>query len=45
MVLVFFDSKGAIYMNYVPKRKMVNTESIKKAVARFLKIFRKKSQD
>jgi hypothetical protein len=45
MVLVFFDSKGVIYMNYVPKRKMVNTENIKKAVTRFLKIFRKKSQD
>jgi hypothetical protein len=42
MVLVFFDAKGVIYMNYVPKGETVNAEYIKKSVARFLKIFRKK---
>jgi hypothetical protein len=42
MVLVFFDAKGVIYMNYVPKGKTVNAEYIKKALARFLKVFKAK---
>ncbi len=39
MVLIFFDAKGVIYTNYVPKGETVNTEYIKKALARFLKVF------
>ncbi len=42
MVLMFFDANGVIYTNYVPKGETVNAEYIKKSVARFLKIFRKK---
>jgi hypothetical protein len=42
MVLVFFDAKGVIYTNYVPKGETVNAEYIKKALARFLKIFQAK---
>ncbi len=42
MVLVFFDAKGVIYTNYVPKGETVNAEYIKKSMARFLKVFRKK---
>ncbi len=42
MVLVFFDAKGVIYMNYVPKGETVNAEYIKKALARFLKVFKAK---
>jgi histone-lysine N-methyltransferase SETMAR len=44
MVLVFFNAKGIIYMNYVPKGKTVNAEYIKKALARFLKVFKAKRQ-
>jgi histone-lysine N-methyltransferase SETMAR len=40
MVLVFFDAKGVIYMNYVPKGETVNAEYIKKALARFLKVIK-----
>ncbi len=42
MVLVFFDAKGVIYTNHVPKGKTVNAEYIKKALARFLKVFKSK---
>jgi histone-lysine N-methyltransferase SETMAR len=42
MVFLFFDAKGIFHTNYVPKGKAVNAEHIKKVVARFLKIFRKK---
>jgi hypothetical protein len=42
MVLVFFTAKGVIYTNYVPKGKTVNTEYTKKALARFLKVFKAK---
>ncbi len=42
MVLVFFDAKGVIYTNYVPKGETVNAEYIKKALARFLKVFKSK---
>jgi hypothetical protein len=42
MVLVFFDMKGAIYMNYITKGETVNAEYIKKALARFLKVFKTK---
>jgi hypothetical protein len=40
MVLAFFDAKGIIYTNYVPKGETVNAEYIKKALARFLKVFK-----
>jgi hypothetical protein len=42
MVLVFFDTVGILYTKYVPKGKTVDAEYIKKSMARFLKIFRKK---
>ena len=42
MVLVFFDAAGVIYTNYVPRGETVNAEYIKKALARFLVIFRQK---
>ncbi len=42
MVLVFFDAKGVIYTNYVPKGETVNAKYIKKALARFLKVFKAK---
>jgi hypothetical protein len=42
MVLVFFDVKGIIYMNYVPKGKTVNAEYVKNVLARLLKVFREK---
>jgi histone-lysine N-methyltransferase SETMAR len=42
MVLVFFDAKDVIYTNYVPKGETVNAEYIKKALARFLKVFKAK---
>jgi hypothetical protein len=40
MVLVFFDAKGVIYMNYVCKVETVNAKYIKKALARFLKVIK-----
>ena len=42
MVLVFFDAKGVIYTNYVPRGETVNADYIKKALARFLVVFRQK---
>jgi histone-lysine N-methyltransferase SETMAR len=42
MVLVFFDAKGVIYTNYVPKGETVNALYIRNAVARFLKGFKEK---
>jgi histone-lysine N-methyltransferase SETMAR len=37
MVLAFFDSKGVIYMNYVPRGATVNGDYIIKALKNFLK--------
>jgi histone-lysine N-methyltransferase SETMAR len=42
MVLVFFDAKGVIYTNYVPRGESVNASYIKKALARFLAVFKEK---
>jgi hypothetical protein len=42
MVLAFFDSKGIIYTNYMPRATMVNANYIVEALGKFLKIFRKK---
>ncbi len=42
MVLVFFDAKGVIYTNYIPKGETVNAEYIKKALARFPQVFKSK---
>jgi histone-lysine N-methyltransferase SETMAR len=42
MVLVFFDAKGVIYTNYVPRGKTVNASYIKEALRRFLKVFKEK---
>jgi len=41
-VLVFFDSKGLIYTNHVPRGILVNTNYIVEALGRFMKVFRKK---
>jgi hypothetical protein len=38
MVLVFFDVKSVIYTNHLPKGKTVNTEYMKKILARLLVI-------
>ncbi len=40
MVLAFFDSKGLIFMNYVPRGTMVNANYIMEALGKFLKIFK-----
>jgi hypothetical protein len=42
MVLAFFDSKGLIYTNYVPKGSTVNANYIVEALGKFLKVFRQK---
>ncbi len=42
MVLVFFDAKGVIYTNFVPKGETVNASYIRTAVARFLTVFKEK---
>jgi hypothetical protein len=42
MVLAFFDAKGLIYTNYVPKGTMVNARYIVEALGTFLKVLRKK---
>ncbi len=39
---MFFDAKDVIYTNYVLKDETFNAEYIKKSLARFLKVFRKK---
>ena len=42
MVLAFFDKRGLIYTNYVPRGTMVNANYIMDALGKFLKIFKKK---
>jgi hypothetical protein len=42
MVLAFFDSKGLIYTNYVPRGTTVNATYIVEALGNFMKIFKKK---
>jgi histone-lysine N-methyltransferase SETMAR len=42
MVLAFFDAKGLIYTNYVPKGTTVNANYIVEALGTFLKVLRKK---
>jgi hypothetical protein len=42
MVLAFFDSKGQIYTNYVPRGTTVNANYIVEALGTFMKILRKK---
>ena len=42
MVLAFFDSKGLIYTNYVPKESTVTASYIVEALGKFLKVFRQK---
>ena len=42
MVLVFFNSKGLIYTNYMPRGTTINTDYIVGALGRFMMIFRKK---
>jgi histone-lysine N-methyltransferase SETMAR len=42
MVLAFFNSKGLIYTNYVPRGTMVNASYIVEALGTFMKILRKK---
>jgi hypothetical protein len=45
MVLAFFDNKGVIYTNYVPRGATVNRDYIIKALKSFLKTFRLKRPD
>jgi hypothetical protein len=42
MVLAFFDSKGLIHNNYVPRGTMVSATYIVEALSNFMKIFKKK---
>jgi hypothetical protein len=42
MVLAFFDAKGFIYTNYMPRGTTVNANNIMEALGKFMKIFRKK---
>jgi hypothetical protein len=42
MFLAFFDSKGLIYTNYMPRGTTVNANYIVEALGTFLKILRKK---
>jgi histone-lysine N-methyltransferase SETMAR len=42
MVLAFFDSKGLICTNYVPKGSTVTASYIVEALGKFLKVFRQK---
>jgi histone-lysine N-methyltransferase SETMAR len=42
MVLAFFNSKGLIYTNYVPRGTTVNANYIVEALGTFMKILRKK---
>ncbi len=42
MVLAFFDSKGLIYTNYVPKGSTVTASYIVEALGKFPKVFRQK---
>ena len=42
MVLAFFDSKGLIYTNYVPRGTTVNANYILEALGKSMKIFRQK---
>jgi histone-lysine N-methyltransferase SETMAR len=42
MVLAFFDSKGLIYTNFVPRGRTVNAAYIIEALARFLKALKEK---
>jgi hypothetical protein len=42
MVLAFFDSKGLIYRNYVPRGTTVNSKYIVEALGKFLKVFKQK---
>ncbi len=39
MVLAFFDNKGLIHTNYVPKGQTVNTNYIVEALSKFLATF------
>jgi hypothetical protein len=41
MVLAFFDAKGLIYDNYVPRGTTVNARYIVEALGSFLKILKK----
>ncbi len=39
MVLIFFDNRGIIFINNVPKGNIVNIAYIKEALSSFLKVF------
>ncbi len=45
MVLTFFDDKGMVYMNHVPRGATVNTDYIIGALKMFLKTLRQKRPD
>jgi hypothetical protein len=42
MALAFLNGKGIIYANYIPRGNTVHANYVKKALARFLMILRKK---
>ncbi len=43
-IVVFFNIKGLIYTNYVPRGTRVNTNYIVDALGKFLKIFKGRGQ-
>jgi hypothetical protein len=42
MMLAFFDNKGLIYTNYVPRGTTVNANCIVEALGNLMKIFKKR---
>jgi hypothetical protein len=42
MVLAFFDNKGMVYTNYVPRGETVNADYVIKALRTFLKVLKEK---
>ncbi len=45
MVLAFFEAKGLIYTNFMPRGKTVNAMFIIEALTRFLRIFKQKKPE
>jgi hypothetical protein len=45
MVMAFFNSKGMVYTNYVPRGKTVNADYVIVALRKFLKALKAKRPD
>jgi Transposase (partial DDE domain) len=42
VVLDFFDNKGMVYTNHIPRGKTVNTNYVIKSLCTFLKVLKEK---